>query len=113
MQLQLENQQLKADIYGIIHEITDTFTSGERLPSPEWYRLLSSGAENQILQSNYDELWDSHINFPCEITAGLYGKLVQRHDSLRRLYDQTLTSHMALEDGPQHLTQLFTNPSSV
>ena len=86
IQLQSENQRIKTEIYKTIHEITDSSICTEESPSTEWSWILSSYTEAQILWSNYDELWDRHMNSSCEITTGLYAEMARRHNNLWRLY---------------------------
>ncbi|KAF9642841.1 hypothetical protein BDM02DRAFT_3192603 [Thelephora ganbajun] len=73
---------------------------------------MSSDMETQVLQSHYDELWDIHLNSCCEITADLYAKMLRRHDSLLRLYQQSLKSHATLRDDLRRLAQQVANPFS-
>lgn len=107
-QLQSENQQIKTDIYKIVHGITDICIPDE-LTSPEWYWILTSCVETQILQSNCDELEKKHMNSSREITADLYAEMVRGYNNLRRLYEQALKSHAALQDGHKRFTRQLTS----
>lgn len=112
-QLKLENQRIKTEIFKIVDEVVDTFTPGEELTSQEWYWVLSSCVEAQILQSNYDDLWERHLNSSCAITADLYAEMVRKHKDLQRLYEQALKSHAVLQDGIQRFTLQLTVPPGV
>ena len=113
-QLQSENQQIKTEIYKIIHEITDTsLILGEEAPNPEWFWILSSRVETQMLQYNYDELWNSRLHSPSEITADLYAAMIRKHNNLLGLYKQTLESYTVLQDDLQRLTWRLTTPLGV
>ena len=113
VQLQSENQRIKSEIYGVIHEITDAFIPNEGLPSPEWCQILSSCVEAQILQSNYEVLWARHLKSPLMITADIYTEMARRHDNLRGSYRQALASYAALQDGLQNLSRQPTIPLNV
>lgn len=112
-QLRSENQRIQAEIYKIIHEITDTPTPGKNPPGPEWFSILSSGVEAQMLRSNYDELRNNHLTDSCEITEEIYAKMVRRHNNLRKFYEQALNSHAALQEGLQRLAQQLPNTLGV
>ena len=65
--------------------------------------------ETQILQSNCDELEKKHMNSSREITADLYAEMVRGYNNLRRLYEQALKSHAALQDGHKRFTRQLTS----
>lgn len=112
-QLQSENQQTKIEIHKIIREIVDSSALDKSPLDPEWCWILSSSAEINFLQANYDELWNKHVKSSCEITSDLYAKMVQRHDDLRRLYEWTQNSCAELQDLLHTLTRQLTDPSGV
>lgn len=112
-QLESENRQIQTEIYDVIHEIANIFLADGGSPGAEWHWILSSCVEAHILQSNYDELWNRHLNCPCEITADIYAELVRKHHSLRGLYEQALKSHVALQVGLQRFARQPSDPPRV
>lgn len=111
--LQSENQRIKTEIYETVHGITQVRVPDEEVSSTDWCWILSACVETQILQTNHEELWDRHLNSPCEITADIYAEMVRKHGDLRRLYEQALKSHAALQDGYNRFARQLTIPCSV
>ena len=112
-QLESENRQIQTEIYEVIHEIANIPIANGRSPGVEWHWILSSCVETHILQSNYDELLNRHLNCPCEITADIYADLVQKHRGLRGLYEQAFKSRVALQVGLQRFAMQPNNPPRV